>query len=402
MAKRANGEGSVYQLPDRTWRGSITVQIDGLGRPKRKYVSGKTQKEVREKIRHLLRLKEENALVDPSRMTVAEYLDEWMRDTKGSLKPTTIEKREYIIKLYVTPHIGRYHLQKLTPLDVQRLQTTLLTTPRKPGKGQKLPEGETLPPLGTTTVHGALSLLGSAMRHALQLGLITRNPVEAVKRVKPAKRDMQVWEPSEIHRLILAIQNSRLYGLVYLAITTGLRRGELCGLRRQDIQKGVLHVRQNCVLVGNTPHLQTPKSEKSRRRVPLPADTLEALALHRERQARERLAAGDEWREQDLVFPTPIGTIYHPRNLLRDWYTLLAEAKIRPIRIHDIRHTYASLAIYQGLDPKALADRLGHAHASMTLDVYGHVFEEQRDRAALSLNDLLQGRQTRGAPTLPS
>ncbi|WP_412027052.1 tyrosine-type recombinase/integrase [Deinococcus yunweiensis] len=401
MSKRSNGEGSIYQLRSGpqagSWRAAITVTVDGLGRPKRKIVSGKTQREVKEKLRVLLRLKEENALADPSRMTVGEYLDEWMRDTSAQLKPTTVEKREYIIKLYLRPHLGRHQLQKLTPLDVQRLQTTLLNTPRKPSRGQQLPEGTTLPPIGPTTVHGALALLNSALRHALQLGLIHRNPVEAVKRVKPGRRDLQVWEPSDVHRLITAVQTSRLYGLVYLAMTTGLRRGELCGLRWSDLQQGVLHIRQNCVLVGNTPTMQTPKSEKSRRRVPLPADTLDALALHRQRQAFERDTAGELWQEHGLVFPTPIGTVYHPRNLLRDWYTLQAQVGLRPIRLHDIRHTYASLAIYQGLDPKALADRLGHAHTSTTLDVYGHVFEEQRERAALTLSDLLRGREAPAA-----
>ncbi|WP_189069347.1 site-specific integrase [Deinococcus radiotolerans] len=233
-----------------------------------------------------------------------------------------------------------------------------------------------------------MTLLGTAMKHAMQLGLIYRNPVEAVKRVKVVRRDFQVWESSEVHQLIGAVLEDHLYGLVYLALTTVLRRGELCGLRWTDIQRGVIHIQQNCVLVGNTATLTTPKTKASRRRIPLPPDTINALRLHRERQAQERDAAGDAWEEHGLVFPTSVGTVYHRRNLLWDWYVLLDTASVRRIRIHDIRHTCASLAIYQGLDPKVLADRMGHSRASISLDIYGHVFEEQRERAALSLSTL--------------
>lgn len=402
--KRSNGEGSIYQTADGAWRGSITVQIDGLGRLKRKYVSGKTQKEVREKVRHLQRLKEENALVDPSRMTVGEFLEVWLQDTASELKDSTRQKRADIIRLYVKPHLGLKHLQKLTPLDVQQWQTTLLNTRRQPPKRQRKRSDDALdapmPLLSPTTVVGAVTLLGTALKHALQLGLIYRNPVEAVKRVKPQKRDLKVWEPSEVQRLITAITDDRLYGLVYLALTTGMRRGELCGLHWSDIQRGVITIRHNCVLVSNRATLTTPKTEASRRRIPLPPDTLDALRVHRARQEREREAAAEEWEEQGLVFPTTLGTIYHPRNLLRDWYALLQQAGVRRIRLHDLRHTYASLAIYQGLDPKAVADRMGHSRASITLDIYGHVFEEQREKAALTLTQLVNREDAQKADPL--
>lgn len=403
-SKRSNSEGSIYQIADGTWRAAITVSVDGLGRTKRKAVRGKTQREVKEKLRVLQRLKEENALVDPSRMTVGEFMDLWMRDTTLDLKDSTQQKRADIIRLYVTPHLGTKHLQKLTPLDIQQWQTTLLNTRRQPSTRKRKvgdPPPQPGPLLSPTTVAGAMTLLGTAMKHAMQLGLIYRNPVDAVKRVKVVRRDFQVWEPSEVHKLIGAVLNDRLYGLVYLALTTGLRRGELCGLRWTDIQRGVIHIQQNCVLVGNTATLTTPKTKASRRRIPLPPDTLDALRLHRERQAQERDAAGDAWEEHGLVFPTSVGTVYHPRNLLRDWYVLLDTAGVRRIRIHDIRHTYASLAIYQGLDPKVLADRMGHSRASISLDIYGHVFEEQRERAALSLSTLTAKADRNSDPLAP-
>lgn len=396
MAKRLNGEGSVYEIKSGRqagmFRGSITVQIDGLGKIKRKYVTGKTKGEVMRKVQHLKRLKEENALVDPSRMTIKEFMVVWQQDTGTDLKDSTKQKRQDIIDHYVLPHLGLRHIQKLTPLDVQQWQTTLLQQRHKPSTKKRKPGDPPPEPgklLSPATVAGAMTLLGTAMKHALQLGLIYRNPVEAVKRVKIPKRDLKVWEPSEVQRLIAAITDDRLYGLVYLALTTGMRRGELCGLHWTDIQRGVITVRHNCVIVGNRAVISTPKTEAGRRRIPLPPDTLEALKLHRTRQALERTTAGDDWLESGLVFTTTLGTLYHPRNLLRDWYALLDQAQVRRIRIHDIRHTYASLAIYQGLDPKALADRLGHSRASLTLDVYGHVFEEQREKAALTLKHLI-------------
>ncbi|CAM4161792.1 tyrosine-type recombinase/integrase [Deinococcus marmoris] len=387
--KRSNGEGSIFKIADGSWRASITVRVDGLGRAKRKTVRGDTQKEVKEKLRVLLRLRDENALSDPSRMTVSEFLDTWVRDTAADLKPSTRHRRDNLIRLYVAPHLGSKHLQKLTPLDIQQWQTHLLNTPRHVGSQKREPDAPPPPNLSPATVSGAVTLLGTALRHALHLGLIYRNPAEAVKRVKIPTREFTVWEPSEVQGLIEAVLGHRLYGLVYLALTTGLRRGELCGLRWSDIVRGVIHVQQSCVLVGNIATMTTPKTKASRRRVPLSPDTLEALRLHRDRQARERDAAGEDWRDHGLVFPTSLGTVYHPRNLLRDWYALLETHSVRRIRLHDIRHTYASLAIYQGLDPKVLADRLGHSRASISLDIYGHVFEEQRDRAALSLTQLV-------------
>lgn len=394
--RRLNGEGSVYQIKSGKqagmYRGSITVHIDGLGKLKRKYVTGKTKTEVLRKVQHLQRLKAENALVDPSRMTIGEFMEVWQRDTGTDLKDSTKQKRQDIINHYVIPHLSLKHLQKLTPLDVQAWQTALLQQRRKPSTRKRKatdPPPEPGKLLSPATVAGAMTLLGTALNHALKLGLIYRNPVDAVKRVKIPRREFQVWEPSEVQRLITAITDDRLYGLVYLALTTGMRRGELCGLHWTDIQRGIITVRHNCVIVGGQAQISTPKTEAGKRRIPLPADTLDALKIHRSRQAREREAAGEDWQESGLVFTTSIGTLYHPRNLLRDWYALLDKAGVRRIRIHDIRHTYASLAIYQGLDPKALADRLGHSRASLTLDVYGHVFEEQREKAALSLHTLL-------------
>ncbi|MFD1734629.1 tyrosine-type recombinase/integrase [Deinococcus malanensis] len=336
-------------------------------------------------------------------MTVKDFMDVWMRDTTLDLKASTVQKRADIIKLYVNPHLGLKHLQKLTPLDVQQWQTTLLASRRRPAPGNARPaihprarstplphhRGRRADPAGYR----------DEARHAAGPDLPQPGRSREAREGRPAR--IPGGEPSEVQALIAAVLDDRLYGLVYLALTTGMRRGELCGLRWSDIQRGVIHVQQSCVLVGNQATLTTPKTKASRRRIPLPPDTLDALRVHRDRQALERDTAGDEWQEHGLVFPTSVGTVYHPRNLLRDWYVLLDSAKVRRIRIHDIRHTYASLAIYQGLDPKVLADRMGHSRASISLDIYGHVFEEQRDRAAISLKDLVTRADRNSDPLAP-
>lgn len=243
--------------------------------------------------------------------------------------------------------------------------------------------------------------------------MIPRNPVEAVDTLKVTKRDMTLWTPAEAARFLNHACPHRLHAIFYLAMSTGLRRGELLGLHWSDLEGSRLRVRRSLSPAKGHYRISTPKTRKGERSVALTPDTLDVLEQHRARQAAERRELGEMWSRPDVMFANELGSYMDPDNLSRLWRSLqdvartawledaekagdketarsLASGKLMPsIRLHDLRHLHASIAIRAGMDPKVLADRLGHARASFTLDVYTHLFDEQRASAAVSIQDLL-------------
>lgn len=376
MAKRAHGEGTIGQRADGKWYAALTNGVDHNGKPKRRWVYGDTQAEVKKKLRALQRAQEDNTLVDPSKMTLQDFLQTWLKEISPRIKPSTLQKYRQLVDYHLTPRIGKHQLQKFTPLHAQAMQRDIM---------------EQVSPATAMNCHTCLK---TALRQAVKWGLVGRNIMEAVDPVRYRKKDISVWEPHHIQQFLQAASEHRLYPVFYTLLTTGLRRGEILGLQWSDLQDGRLTVRRTLVVVANKATFSSPKTEAGERRIPLPADTLQVLEQHKHRQALEKDLAGSSWEEGHLIFPTSVGTPIHPRNLEREWYKLIERAEVPRIRLHDLRHTYATLAISQGVDPKALAQRLGHAKASFTLDVYAHTFEAQREAAALSLADLTQVRVT--------
>ena len=256
-------------------------------------------------------------------------------------------------------------------------------------------------------------VLSGALADALRLELIFRNPCDAVKPMKVVENEMRLWTSIEAARFLDAARPHRLYALFYLAMSTGLRRGELLGLRWQDVGESCIYVRQSVIEQRGNIMITTPKTEKGARRVVLSADVMTVLDEHRKRQDAERDYLGSSWPDTGLVFVSEVGTMLHPRNFTKTWHTLQENARkgwekaaretgdaltlkqletgklMSRVRLHDLRHLHASLAIKAGVDLKVLADRLGHSRASFTLDVYTHLFEEQRDNSAVSLLDFL-------------
>jgi integrase len=190
-----------------------------------------------------------------------------------------------------------------------------------------------------------------------------------------------------------------LYPIFYLMLALGLRRGEVLGLSWDDVDfsEATLKVRQALTLPGDsdTPIIKAVKTPKSRRTLYLSRDVLTVLSVRRERQRAERAYLGETWTDNGLIFTTALGTPLHPRNLTRSFKRLTAAAGLREIRIHDLRHTYASLALQRGTPVEIVSERLGHSSVGFTLDTYRHLYEAERREAAVSLDDLL------GIPTQP-
>lgn len=391
---RANGEGTVFQRADGRWVGRLTVGVDEVGRQKTRTVYGRTQQEARQKLRELQRAQEDRALVEPSKMTVSDLLDRWLESREGQVKGRTMEMYRYEIEHYIKPEIGKTLLQKLSPLDVEKMKNGII---KKIKTNPENTRGST----GLRTAAGCRRTLHSALEQAILWELIPKNPVKAVKPPKPVKRDVEIWELQEVKAFLAVAEQHRLYALFYLALSTGMRQAELLGLKWEHINmdRGTLHVRESVSREGNKGVVTRPKNNKTRL-LSLGQDSIDVLKEHQKQQELEA-AAFKDYEPSGLVFTNIKGGMIDRDNLNRIWYLLRdktvlvehqgrkkLETPVKKITFHALRHTHASMCIRSGMDPKSLSERLGHATASFTLDVYSHVFLEQRQQA-VSLQSLL-------------
>lgn len=331
MAKRANGEGSIFKRKDGRWQGDISLGYDQHGKRRRETVYGRTQREVREKID---RLKREvgSGSYSNTKLTLAEYLDKWHAEGSRNWEPRTIELYRGYIDKHIVPRIGDIKLAKLAPLHVQNMV------------------GEIADRGTFSTANKCRRLLFSALKQAVRWQLVPRNVVEAVDPVKEPKVEREIWTHEQTTRFLESIQAHRLYAAFYLLIATGLRRGELLGLRWGDVQGDTLNIEQSLVVVSNKAQFSTPKTERGIRRVAISPDVIEVLEEHRARQAQEKETLGESWTDSGLVFASEVGTPIHPRNFYRTWRGLLEKTGVPPARLHDLRHLHVSLLINKDVD----------------------------------------------------
>ncbi len=265
----------------------------------------------------------------------------------------------------ITRQIGAVQLQSLTPLQVEGLYATLL---ERSGAG-----GRALAP---KTVRNCHIVLRRALADAERLGLVARNPAAAAKAVSAPRGEQRTWSSEEIQRFFDAVAGERLSMAFVLLATTGMRRGEVLGLRWEDVDLDgrALSIVQTLTTVSNRIHVGPPKTGKSRRRVTLDTVTFDALRAHRMRQLEERLASGDIWsNDGDLVFTDELGGPVHPDRFSKSFDRIVRDDELPRIRLHDLRHSYATLALKAGVHPKVVSERLGHSTIAITLDLYSHV-----------------------------
>ncbi|CAA9575942.1 MAG: Phage integrase, site-specific tyrosine recombinase (ACLAME 2) [uncultured Truepera sp.] len=363
--RRGRGEGSVFQRADGTWAGEVTTGYDEGGKQRRKTVYGKTQAEVLVKVAGV---KQQLSLgtLSKSALTVKLYLEKWLAEKARTVKPRTQESYKYCAEKYLNPRLGRTKLDKLTPLQAQSALSEIADAH------------------GARTSNLCRAVLFNAMKQAVRWRLLPYNPLEGVTRIKEQQREMTVWTADETLRFLSVAQTHRLYPLFYLAMATGLRCGELLGLQWGDLKGNVLHVRRTLLTRSGQPTYSTPKTERGVRRVALAEDVLSLLEAHRER-------VGSEHRQGvSPIFVSDAGTLLNARNVTRVWHALQVTAGVPKARLHDARHLHVSLLVKQGLDPRTIADRVGHTDPSFTLRKYSHMFEDQRQATAISLTDLLK------------
>jgi integrase len=368
MSKRGNNEGSIYKRAQGDWVASITVGYGLDGKRRRKSYYGKTRGEVSEKLKVALRDQQQGLPIITERQTLAQFLTRWLEDAmRPTIRASTYATYESHVRVHLKPALGHISLQQLTP---QHIQSFLK---------HKMESG-----LSAHTTSDVYGVLRHALDQALKWGLVARNVAALVDKPRFETPQMKYLTPDQARALLQAVKGDRLEALYSVAIPLGLRRGEALGLRWEDIDldKGLLHVRRALQRLEGKLQLVEPKTRTSKRSINLPQITIVALRAHRIRQVEERLQAGDKWREHGLVFTTTIGTPYEPNNLKRHLARMLDIAGLPHVRIHDLRHTAASLMLAQDIPPKVISEILGHSRTSITLDTYGHLFEPARQAAA--------------------
>jgi integrase len=296
--------------------------------------------------------------VEPTRLTVAEYFEQWLRNSAGPrVSSRTLESYRGNLDRYLGPKLGRIPLEKLTPRHVQEMEAQLLQNGGRNGR-----------PLSPRTVLQAHRVLSKALNDAVKLGYLARNVVDAVEPPRTTKYEGQFLDWEEVHVLLDQITDPLRQTLALLAIQTGLRRSELLGLHWRDINfsSGALSVRRALIkLASGGTELKVPKNGH-RRVVDLPADSVEALRAHRGRNP-ETSGNGN------FVFCHSDGSALDPDLITQAFERIAKKNGLKGLRLHDLRHTHASLMLSQGIHPKIVSERLGHSSIGITIDLYSHV-----------------------------
>ena len=375
MGKRGNGEGSISRRKDGGWMAQYVVHT-AAGR-KRRTIYGKTRAEVAAKLAKAVSDREDGLVFDDEGLTIEDYLDRWLKDSvKDTVRPSTYERNQTLVRLHIAPALGRLKLKGLTPAHVRWFYR------------EKLDLG-----LSSGTVHKMHVVLHKALGQAVRDGLIPRNVTEAVKVPQVRRKEITPLTAEETKRLIETARGDRFEALYMLAVTTGMRQGELLALKWDDVdlKRGVLRVRRTLTRIKGAFSLGEPKTPKSRRSVKLTAIAAEALRAHLSRQLEEIDRTGSLYKDERLVFATEAGTPVNPTNLRkRSFAKLLRQAKLPEIRFHDLRHTCATLLLGRNVNPKIVSEMLGHSSISITLDTYSHVLPDMQDSAARALEDALR------------
>lgn len=383
--RRGDGEGSIYQTKDGRWRAEVSLGYKPGGMPIRKVIYGRTRVDVADALKKALRDQQLGINVKPERQTVEAFLNAWLENTaKPKNRPQTVRSYKWLIDCHLAPRLGKLTLDKLTP---QRVQEFL---------AERHASG-----LSAGTVKHLRATLRAALSHAERWGLVHRNVAKLVVVPTGERFKAVVLAPDQAREFLRIAAVSKQGPLLATAISLGLRRGELLGLRWCDVDLDECSVRVNHSLErskGAGLILCQPKSEKAKRQLRLPAITVQALREQRERQSMARQWAGTRWREGDYVFTTGIGTPLPPEKVNGELTAVLTAAKLPRIRFHDLRHSCASLLLSLGVHPKLVQETLGHSTFQLTMDTYSHVIPALRNEVADRMDSVFSPTPTT-APT---
>jgi integrase len=368
--KRGHKEGSVYQRGDGLWVAAVSLPDGG-----RKYRYAKTRVEAARKLNEALQAIENNLPVASSNATFEAFLRDWLEGKKPSLEPGSYVRYSGLIRKHIVPALGKVTLAKLTPQQIERFYSA---------------KTKTLSPNTVLGMHNGV--VYPALDKAVRWGLLARNVAALVDLPKGEKPERQVFTPDQARVFLDVIRGDRLEAFYVLAVTTGMRQGELLGLRWRDValDRAIVSVVQNWKRDYVGRKMGKPKSRSGVRQIVLTERAVDALRRHRIRQDEERSHLGPDWQDNDLVFTSRIGTALNPA-YVRDkrYYPLLKRAGLPRIVFHELRHSQATFLMELGAPLPVLAEILGHSSIRITGDVYTHVSERAQRRVMKALERLL-------------
>ena len=371
MAKkiRGHGEGTIFHRSNGTWRAQLTVNGERFS------YGAKTKPECIAWLASMqLKL---NRVYDyqGGNISLSMYIEQWLENHKVSVRLKTYHRYKGLSEKYIIPRLGDTHLNDLHPRKIEQFYVDLVS------------EG-----VGIRSVRLCHSILHCALAKAVAYGWITRNPAHGVTLPHYKPPEMRVWNDSQVSLFLVVAEGSQHKALFHLAISCGMRLGEILGLRWTDLDwnRGTIQIQRQVQRVrGAGWSFLEPKTRMGRRKIVLGEGFLYALRHHKEQQTIRIEAAGERWQRHDLIFPNSIGNPLDPSNLRRDFNRILEEAGLPKIRFHDLRHTAASLMLNNGVPPIVVSRILGHAKPSITLDLYGHLYHEMQGEAAKIMDELV-------------
>lgn len=363
MAKRRGfGEGSIFEEPSGNFRAQVSLNGKRIGK------TFTTREECKIWIRQILNLKDQGLTHSTSRITVEEYLSRWIKAYTPNLRSTTGSEYARYVHQYIIPALGTIKLRDLKPTRINTFYVDL--------RGHSV---------GDRTRKFIHQVLHVALNSAVKEGLLSQNPASGAIAPRYEHEEMKILDESQVSQFLMAAEGNRLRTLYLFAVKTGMRQAELMGLKWEDIDwtKGTLKVqRQLHHFSKDKVVFSEPKTKAGRRIIYLGESILHELREHLERQSLEKVFAGNRWRDNNLVFPSTVGTPLFQRNLLRDFKMLLEKAGLPRIRFHDLRHSAATLMLNNNIPVNVVSRILGHSKPSITLDIYSHLIPYGQMEAA--------------------
>jgi integrase len=369
--KRGQNEGSIHQLPSKKWRVQITIEGNRLSAVK------DTKRECLDWVVEKRKQVQEGLTFKGTKTTFEEFADNWLVSVKSNLRQSTWIHYEQLFRHYIKPALGKMKIMEIRPDHVQTFYDRMLSDK-----------------IGEYTIIKINIALHKCFNHALNLGLVTRNPATGVIVPSPPHKEMQILDENQVAQMLIAARavSPKMEALLHLAVHTGMRQMEILGLKWDDLdwQEKLLRVNRQLVRkrTDDPWSFAAPKTKYGKRAIALGSKTVEILRGQYEYQQQERQFA-QEWEEYGLIFSTRIGTPIYPRNLLDDYKQVLKAAGLPNIRFHDLRHTAASLMLNHNVPVIVVSRRLGHARPSITLDLYGHLMPSMQAEAAELMDQLI-------------